>query len=109
MLQLFNGNLFDHYLFVITDHKGCPLVHVENGYKTAGFGPVYNYGDFIAFVCNRGYILHGTDTVTCGINEIWEPELPTCQKGVKRTLWNRIKDAVKESVSEAIHWFRGLA
>ncbi|MGH0158632.1 UNVERIFIED_CONTAM: hypothetical protein FKN15_035925 [Acipenser sinensis] len=63
------------------DHKGCPLVQVENGLKVAGFGPDYNYGDFITFACDSGYILHGTDTVTCGINEIWEPELPTCQKG----------------------------
>ncbi|KAK1135376.1 complement receptor type 2-like isoform X1 [Acipenser oxyrinchus oxyrinchus] len=62
------------------DHKGCPSVQVENGHKTAGLGPVYNYGDFIAFACNPGYILNGTDTVTCGVNETWEPELPTCQK-----------------------------
>ncbi|KAK1138558.1 complement receptor type 2-like isoform X1 [Acipenser oxyrinchus oxyrinchus] len=63
------------------DHKGCPSVQVANGYKIAGFGPVYNYGDFIAFACNPGYILKGPDSVTCGINETWEPELPTCQKG----------------------------
>ncbi|XP_058860556.1 membrane cofactor protein-like isoform X2 [Acipenser ruthenus] len=67
------------------DHKGCPSVQVENGRKVAGFGPDYNYGDFITFACNSGYILHGTDTVTCGVNEIWEPELPTCQKEVPPT------------------------
>ncbi|MGH0181224.1 UNVERIFIED_CONTAM: hypothetical protein FKN15_005965 [Acipenser sinensis] len=63
------------------DHKGCRSVQVENGFKTAGFGPVYKYGDSITFACNLGYVLSGTDTVHCGINEIWEPELPTCQKG----------------------------
>ncbi|XP_058860564.1 membrane cofactor protein-like isoform X2 [Acipenser ruthenus] len=67
------------------DHKGCPSVPVENGRKVAGFGPDYNYGDFITFACNSGYILHGTDTVTCGVNEIWEPELPTCQKAPTTT------------------------
>ncbi|XP_033912825.3 membrane cofactor protein-like isoform X2 [Acipenser ruthenus] len=67
------------------DHNGCRSVQVENGYKTAGFGPDYNYGDFIAFACNPGYILSGTDTVTCGINEIWEPELPACQKAPTTT------------------------
>ncbi|MGH0137403.1 UNVERIFIED_CONTAM: hypothetical protein FKN15_022501 [Acipenser sinensis] len=63
------------------DHKGCRSVQVENGYKVAGFGPVYSYEDFITFACNSGYILNGTDTVTCGINEIWEPQLPTCEIG----------------------------
>ncbi|MGH0183077.1 UNVERIFIED_CONTAM: hypothetical protein FKN15_011287 [Acipenser sinensis] len=63
------------------DHKGCRSVQVENGYKVAGFGPVYNYEDFITFACNLGYVLSGTDTVHCGINEIWEPELPTCAIG----------------------------
>ncbi|XP_058859964.1 complement receptor type 2-like isoform X2 [Acipenser ruthenus] len=67
------------------EHKGCPSVQVENGYKTAGFGPVNNYGDSITFACNPGYILNGTDTVTCGKNEIWEPELPTCQKAPTTT------------------------
>ncbi|MGH0158855.1 UNVERIFIED_CONTAM: hypothetical protein FKN15_057421 [Acipenser sinensis] len=73
---------WSHLTLVCEHHKGCPLVQVENGLKVAGFGPDYNYGDFITFACDSGYILHGTDTVTCGINEIWEPELPTCQKGL---------------------------
>ncbi|XP_058860562.1 membrane cofactor protein-like isoform X2 [Acipenser ruthenus] len=67
------------------DHKGCPSVQVENGHKVAGFGPDYKYKESITFACNSGYILHGTDTVTCGINEIWEPELPTCQKASTTT------------------------
>ncbi|XP_041092082.1 membrane cofactor protein-like isoform X1 [Polyodon spathula] len=62
------------------DHKGCPSVQVLNAVKTAGFGPVYKYKDSITFACNPGYILKGTATVNCGVNETWEPELPTCLK-----------------------------
>ncbi|MGH0158985.1 UNVERIFIED_CONTAM: hypothetical protein FKN15_036629 [Acipenser sinensis] len=65
------------------------------------------YSTAILYRCKKG-VLIGNKELVCTAQGNYSSKPPQC-KGVKRTLWKRFKNAVKESVSEAIHWLRGLA
>uniref|UniRef100_A0A8C6DAQ7 Membrane cofactor protein n=1 Tax=Moschus moschiferus TaxID=68415 RepID=A0A8C6DAQ7_MOSMO len=58
----------------------CVYPIVEHGVITSGFGPKYYYKATVVFKCNEGFNLHGDNTVVCGVNSTWEPELPKCIK-----------------------------
>ncbi|KFV12833.1 C4b-binding protein alpha chain, partial [Pterocles gutturalis] len=58
----------------------CDNPKVENGKKTHGFGPSYSYKDSVVFECDPGYFLIGSAIITCGENNTWSPQKPTCEK-----------------------------
>ncbi|XP_051780802.1 zona pellucida sperm-binding protein 3 receptor-like isoform X2 [Erpetoichthys calabaricus] len=57
----------------------CPLVPVENGRISAGFGSS-GYRSVVTFACNDGYMLEGSDTIMCQENGQWSSKPPTCSK-----------------------------
>ncbi|XP_040119666.1 membrane cofactor protein-like isoform X6 [Oryx dammah] len=58
----------------------CEYPVVENGMILSGFGQKYYYKATVVFKCKDGFNLHGDNTVVCGENSSWEPELPKCIK-----------------------------
>ncbi|XP_042655847.1 membrane cofactor protein-like isoform X2 [Tyto alba] len=58
----------------------CDNPKVENGKKTFGFGPSYSYKDSVMFECDPGYFMIGLEIITCGENNTWSPQKPTCEK-----------------------------
>ncbi|NWI48256.1 C4BPA protein, partial [Picathartes gymnocephalus] len=60
----------------------CENPTVENGRKTAGFGPSYRYKDSVVFECDKGYFMVGEGVITCEENNTWVPPKPTCEKNV---------------------------
>ncbi|NWU62809.1 C4BPA protein, partial [Pterocles burchelli] len=58
----------------------CDNPKVENGRKTHGFGPSYTYKDSVVFECDPGYAMIGSAVITCGENNTWSPQKPTCEK-----------------------------
>ncbi|NXT25131.1 C4BPA protein, partial [Syrrhaptes paradoxus] len=58
----------------------CDNPKVENGKKTHGFGPSYSYRDSVVFECDPGYFMIGPAVITCGENNTWSPQKPTCEK-----------------------------
>ncbi|XP_039732395.1 membrane cofactor protein-like isoform X2 [Pteropus medius] len=68
-----------------SDPPECKVVKcqdpvVENGRLVSGFGRKYYYKDEVAFECNQGSHLKGNNTIFCGANSVWEPEMPECTK-----------------------------
>ncbi|XP_070570713.1 seizure protein 6 homolog isoform X2 [Ptychodera flava] len=48
----------------------------DNGVR---IGDEFSYGDTVAYQCNEGYTLNGTDAITCQSTGTWDGEAPTCQ------------------------------
>uniref|UniRef100_A0A8C3WNX4 Membrane cofactor protein n=1 Tax=Catagonus wagneri TaxID=51154 RepID=A0A8C3WNX4_9CETA len=63
----------------------CVFPVVSDGTIESGFGTKFYYKAEVTFKCNEGFTLHGSNTVTCGANSMWEPELPKCIKDSKPT------------------------
>lgn len=63
----------------------CPYPVVPNGEIVSGFGSKFYYKAEVVFKCNAGFTLHGRDTIVCGANSTWEPEMPQCIKDSKPT------------------------
>ncbi|XP_016047209.2 C4b-binding protein alpha chain isoform X1 [Erinaceus europaeus] len=57
----------------------CPTPKVEGGIVVTGFGPVYTYKDSIAFLCNRGFDLRGSNIIHCEADNNWNPPPPVCE------------------------------
>ncbi|XP_041437988.1 membrane cofactor protein isoform X2 [Xenopus laevis] len=57
----------------------CDNPRVENGKKTSGFTGPYKLNYAVTFQCNDGFELTGPDTVTCTVNNVWEPPIPECR------------------------------
>ncbi|XP_067404732.1 membrane cofactor protein-like isoform X3 [Emydura macquarii macquarii] len=83
----------------------CSNAEVENGRKLSGFGPSYTYQNAIQFECNSGYYLVGSDVIKCQANNLWDPAIPTCEKGTPDVSENliigngRIKSGEKSNYS----------
>ncbi|XP_061869771.1 membrane cofactor protein isoform X2 [Colius striatus] len=58
----------------------CDNPKVANGKKVSGFGPSYTYRDSVMFECDPGYVMMGSEIITCGENDTWSPPKPTCEK-----------------------------
>ncbi|XP_066217945.1 complement receptor type 2 isoform X3 [Saccopteryx leptura] len=59
----------------------CSHVHVENGYKILSKEAPYFYNDSVTFKCDDGFTLRGSSQIRCKDNNIWDPEIPVCEKG----------------------------
>lgn len=63
----------------------CPYPALQNGKLVSGFGKKFYYRAKVVLECNPGYYLKGNDTIVCGADNMWEPKMPECIKGVKPT------------------------
>lgn len=63
----------------------CPYPALKNGNIISGFGRKYYYKAKVLFECLQGFSLKGSNTIVCGADSTWEPEMPECIKGVKPT------------------------
>ncbi|XP_074178566.1 membrane cofactor protein isoform X1 [Rhinolophus sinicus] len=63
----------------------CPYPALRNGKLVSGFGKKFYYRAKVVLECNPGYYLKGNDTIVCGADNMWEPKMPECIKGVKPT------------------------
>ncbi|DAA20988.1 TPA: CD46 antigen, complement regulatory protein-like [Bos taurus] len=59
----------------------CDYPVVEHGMILSGFRRKFYYKAQVVFKCNQGFYLHGSSTIVCNANSVWEPKLPTCTKG----------------------------
>ena len=60
----------------------CPSPsHVENGVTNCTKDQNYFYEDTCNYTCHIGYILNGTDTMSCQSNGSWSGRDNTCEKG----------------------------
>uniref|UniRef100_A0A8C6C6L2 Sushi domain-containing protein n=1 Tax=Monodon monoceros TaxID=40151 RepID=A0A8C6C6L2_MONMO len=57
----------------------CEYPVVEHGKMV--FRKKFYYKSQVAFECNQGFYLHGSNTIVCGANSTWEPKIPMCTKG----------------------------
>ncbi|KAI4801028.1 hypothetical protein KUCAC02_006188 [Chaenocephalus aceratus] len=63
----------------------CKEPFVKFGHWDSGSRGPYTYKATVTFKCNEGYRMTNSATITCGINERWEPALPTCEAVPKTT------------------------
>uniref|UniRef100_A0A3Q3LWN3 Complement receptor type 1-like n=1 Tax=Labrus bergylta TaxID=56723 RepID=A0A3Q3LWN3_9LABR len=56
----------------------CPSPNVPRAFWTRAHKKVHQPRDNLSIECNRGYIMSGPKTVTCGIDGRWLPALPKC-------------------------------
>ncbi|XP_077865861.1 C4b-binding protein beta chain-like, partial [Saccoglossus kowalevskii] len=48
----------------------------DNGYAK---GTDYTYGSNVTYICDDGYTLNGTETITCQADGNWNADVPLCQ------------------------------
>ena len=46
------------------------------------------YGGSVTFVCNKDYILEGTDTTYCRADKSWNSPVPRCLGTFSQFIWN---------------------
>ncbi|XP_071058279.1 zona pellucida sperm-binding protein 3 receptor-like isoform X2 [Pseudochaenichthys georgianus] len=61
------------------DKVDCKEPYVKFGHWDSGSRGPYTYKTTVTFKCNEGYRMTNSATITCEINERWEPELPKCE------------------------------
>ncbi|XP_068397749.1 zona pellucida sperm-binding protein 3 receptor-like [Eschrichtius robustus] len=74
----------------------CHRPQVPNGIIVSGFGPTYNYKNFLVFSCKKGYVLKGSHLIRCEANNKWHPSPPVCELNsciglpdIPHAVWNR--------------------
>ncbi|KAB0390252.1 hypothetical protein E2I00_013645, partial [Balaenoptera physalus] len=74
----------------------CHRPQVPNGIIVSGFGPTYNYKNFLVFSCKKGYVLKGSHLIRCEANNKWHPSPPICELNsciglpdIPHAVWNR--------------------
>ena len=64
----------------------CPtLADPNNGVITCLLGDdgTPTEGDTCTVTCNSGYVVNGSDTMTCGSSGMWSNVEATCSKGIE--------------------------
>ncbi|NWX15658.1 CR1 protein, partial [Aegotheles bennettii] len=56
----------------------CENPEVRNGRRLSGFGTEHTYKNTVTFECNPGYLMVGSNTITCEADSTWQPPVPTC-------------------------------
>ncbi|XP_030077479.1 complement receptor type 2, partial [Microcaecilia unicolor] len=83
----------------------CTDPVVQNGRKISGFGHSYKYGHSVQFECNSGFVLVGSDIITCEEDSNWKPPIPACQVVTTTTV---VPDVVNERsttyATQTTHW-----
>ncbi|XP_015427381.1 PREDICTED: complement receptor type 1-like, partial [Myotis davidii] len=58
----------------------CPNPEVKHGYTLNKTRSSYSHNDIVYVACNQGFIMNGSDLITCHTSNKWVPGVPTCIK-----------------------------
>ena len=59
---------------------------IENGFRR---GKRYTVGSIVHYICNQGYYISGSSSISCKENGVWSPSPPTCESKLL-LLWRAI-------------------
>ncbi|OCT94628.1 hypothetical protein XELAEV_18012311mg, partial [Xenopus laevis] len=62
----------------VCEDVNCPNPVVPNSKKLSGFMGPYKLNYAVRFECHKGLQMKGSDTITCGIDSQWKPQIPSC-------------------------------
>ncbi|XP_062999001.1 C4b-binding protein alpha chain-like [Elgaria multicarinata webbii] len=60
----------------------CKRPQIQNGNVAGGFQATYTYEKIIMIECNAGHTVAGNNFIKCGADNLWQPAIPTCVKGI---------------------------
>ncbi|XP_039555316.1 complement receptor type 1-like [Passer montanus] len=58
----------------------CPKPDIPHGKEVYKSSSDYTVGAQVRLACEEGFALRGSETITCGADLSWEPEVPFCDK-----------------------------
>ncbi|XP_075709799.1 complement component receptor 1-like protein isoform X2 [Rhinoderma darwinii] len=57
----------------------CPdPTQVQNGRKDSGFNGPYTLNSAVRYLCDNGFVMTGSSSITCTVDSQWKPEAPKC-------------------------------
>lgn len=59
----------------------CSHISVPNAHMISGKEAPYSYNDTVTFQCQTGFTMKGSGQIRCKANNVWDPEIPVCEKG----------------------------
>ncbi|XP_045694334.1 membrane cofactor protein-like [Phyllostomus hastatus] len=65
----------------------CQYPVLANGRLVSGVGKTFYYKIMVIVECLKGFYLEGSNIISCGPNNTWEPAMPTCVKGSQHTTY----------------------
>ncbi|KAK0153134.1 CUB and sushi domain-containing protein 1 [Merluccius polli] len=83
------------WIAITCGHPGNPTFGMTQGTQ-------FNLNDAVRFVCNTGYVLHGTGKSTCQSNGQWSNALPKC-KIVNCTEPGHVDNSVRQVLTSGPH------
>ena len=57
----------------------CPLPKLLEHGKISPLGQLYFCGTTVHFECDEGFILEGSESSSCLINDTWSRDFPSCK------------------------------
>ena len=63
----------------------CNILHCNDPVTPSNgnrYGIDTSFGSLVSFTCNEGYIISGSQNITCTSSGLWSDEVPTCQVGI---------------------------
>nr|XP_054504513.1 complement receptor type 1-like [Agelaius phoeniceus] len=58
----------------------CPKPNVPHGKEVYKSSSGYSVGTRVRLACEEGFALRGSESITCGADLSWEPQVPFCDK-----------------------------
>ncbi|KAM9613229.1 membrane cofactor protein isoform 3-T4 [Trichechus inunguis] len=58
----------------------CIFPDVQNADRIAGLGTKFTYQSKVTFRCHAGFVINGSNTITCEEDGLWVPPIPQCVK-----------------------------
>ncbi|XP_057896004.1 complement component receptor 1-like protein [Melospiza georgiana] len=58
----------------------CPKPDIPHGKEVYKGRSDYSVGTQVRLACEEGFVLRGSESITCGADQSWEPEVPFCDK-----------------------------
>ena len=67
--------------FIFFIFQACPDIETHSFLQSSTNTMAYHYGTVITFSCWSGYIVDGSETITCMQDGTWSGQAPTCYRG----------------------------